>query len=141
MSMTSKLSIQVLACTLMVVSGAAGAKGGFDGSTNLICAAIDVVACVDGANCRRGLARTFDLPELITVDFKNKALHVTYDGGTKEALSPFKNQEKTGTQLILQGTENGHGWTMAIHRDTGRMSTAAVGEDLNFSIFGVCKAI
>jgi hypothetical protein len=137
----SKSSIPVLACALLFGSAAGNAAESFDGSSNIICAAIDVVGCVDGAKCLKGQARTFELPEFMTVDFKKKVVHVSYDGGTKEAESPIKNHETTGTQLILQGVENGHGWSMAIHRSTGRMTTAAVGEDLSFSIFGVCKAI
>ncbi len=137
----NKASVLILACALMLGSAAANAAGSFDGSSNIICAAIDVVGCVDGAKCLKGPARTFELPEFMTVDFKKMVVHVSYDGGTKEAESPIKNHETTGTQLILQGVENGHGWSMAIHRSTGRMTTVAAGEDLSFSIFGVCKAI
>jgi hypothetical protein len=125
----------------MFASGTINAAESFDGSSNIICAAIDVVGCVDGANCLKGQARTFELPEFMTIDFKKNVVHVTYDGGTKEAESPIKNHETTGSQLILQGVENGHGWSMAIHRSDGRMSTVAVGEDLSFTIFGVCKTI
>jgi hypothetical protein len=60
----------------------------FDGSSNLICATIEVVACMSGTNCTRGQARTFELPEFMTVDFKKKIIHVTYDGGSTEAESP-----------------------------------------------------
>jgi hypothetical protein len=136
-----RLTISVLVCTIMFVSGTASARDEFDGSSNLICAAIDVVGCVDGSNCTKGSARSFDLPDFMTVDFKKKVVHVSYDGGTKEAVSPIKNHETTGTQLVLQGIENGHGWSMGIHRSNGRMSIVAVGEDLSFTIFGVCKAI
>lgn len=137
----NKSSIAVLACALIFGSAAGNAAESFDGSSTIICAAIDVVGCVDGGKCLKGPARNFELPEFMTVDFKKKVVHVSYDGGTKEAESPIKNHETTGTQLILQGVENGHGWSMAIHRSTGRMTTVAVGEDLSFSIFGVCKAI
>ena len=137
----NKLNIAVVACALLLASGVGNAAESFDGSSKIICAALDVVGCVDGAKCLKGPARTFELPEFMTVDFKKKVVHVSYDGGTKEAESPIKNHQTTGTQLILQGVENGHGWSMAIHRSTGRMTTVAVGEDLSFSIFGVCKAI
>ena len=137
----NRLCIAVLTGLLLLMSGPANAKDSFDGSSNLLCAAFEVMACLDGNTCRRGEARTFDLPDFMTVDFKNKVIHATHDGGTKEANSPIKNYEESGTQLVLQGTENGHGWTMAIHRDNGRMSLAAVGEELSFSIFGACKAL
>ena len=134
------LSTAVLVCIMMFASGAANAKDIFDGSSSLICATIEVVACMNGTNCTRGQARKFDLPEFMTVDFKKKIIHVTYDGGSTEAESPIKNFEISGTQLILQGIENNHGWTMAIHRDSGRMSLSAVGDELSYSMFGACKA-
>ena len=135
------LSTAVLVCIMLFASGAASAKDVFDGSSNLICATIEVVACMSGANCTRGQARTFDLPEFMTIDFKKKRIHVTYDDGSTEADSPIKNSELSGTQLVLQGTENGHGWSMTIHRDNGRMSVGVVGEDMTFAMFGVCKGI
>ena len=135
------LSTTVCVCIMLFAAGTANAKDVFDGSSNLICAAFDVVACLDGAKCTRGEARTFDMPEFMTVDFKKKVIHADYDGGANEAESPIRNSGISGTQLVLQGVENNHGWTMAIHRDNGRMSLAVVGEELNYSIFGACKAL
>jgi hypothetical protein len=135
------LNTAALVCIMLFASGTANAKDVFDGSSNLICAAINVVACMDGTNCTKGEARTFDLPEFMTIDFKKKIIHVTYDGGANEAESPIKNIEISGTQLVLQGIENNHGWTMAIHRDNGRMSLSAVGDELSYSMFGACKAL
>ena len=59
----------------------------------------------------------------------------------KTADSPFKNFQSTDKQLIIQGVENDHGWTMAISKETGRMSLAVVGEEVSFTIFGACKAL
>ena len=135
------INTAVLVCIMMFASGAAIAKDKFDGSSNLICATIDVVACASGTNCTRGQARKFDLPEFMTIDFKKKIIHVTYDGGSTEAESPIRNSEMSETQLVLQGVENGHGWSMTIHQDTGRMSIAVIGDEMSFAMFGVCKAL
>ena len=137
----NRFSTAVLVCIMLLASGIANAKDTFDGSSNLVCAAINVVGCIDGMTCKRGEARTFDLPEFMTIDFKKKIIHVSYDGGANEAESPIKNFEKNGTQLVLQGIENGHGWSMAIHRDNGRMSLAVVGEEVSYSMYGACKAL
>ena len=135
------LRTAILVCIMLFASGAANAKDVFDGSSELICATINVVACFDGSNCTRGQARTFDLPEFMTIDFKKKRIHVTYDGGSTEAESPIRNSEMSETQLVLQGVENGHGWSMTIHQDTGRMSIAVIGDEMSFAMFGVCKAL
>ena len=137
----NRLSIVALTCTMLFASGVANAKGTYDGKSNLICASFNVMACVDGMNCAKGEARDFEMPEFMMVDFKKKVIHGTYESETKEAESPIKNMEVNGTQLVLQGVENAHGWTMAVHNETGRMSLAVVGEQLSFSIFGACKAL
>jgi hypothetical protein len=134
------ISIAILLGTAFLVSGTANAKSAFDGSSNLICAAFDVMACVDGTICSRGEARAFDLPEFMSVDFKEKNIQVTYEAGNKTAVSPIKLLEVTGNQLVLHGLENNHGWVMAIHQETGRMSVAAVGHEVSFTMTGACKA-
>ena len=114
--------------------------GGFDGTSNLVCAAIDVVACTEGTVCLQGQARTFDLPEFLAIDFKQKVVRATEEGGHKQ-VSPIKSVEQTGTQMILQGVENGHGWSMSIDRKTGRITTTVSGEEVGFMVFGACTAI
>jgi len=136
----SGLGVLVLAGTLVFASTAANAAGKFDGKSNFICATMDVIACVDGMICSKGRAREFEMPDFMTVDFKNKVLNASYDGG-KEALSPIKNMEQSGNQLILQGVENDHGWSMSVHNETGRMSIGVVGHELSFSLFGACKVL
>ncbi|MGB5290436.1 MAG: hypothetical protein WBN41_03175 [Lysobacterales bacterium] len=124
---------------LLFASVTANAADKFDGSSNLLCAVFNITACVDGLACAKGEARTFDMPEFMTVDFKKESIHVEYDGG-KTADSPIKNYQSTENQLIFQGVENDHGWSVAISKKTGRMSVASVGEEVSFTMFGACKA-
>lgn len=136
-----RLNAAALLGTVLLASGAASAATKFDGSSNLLCATFGITACLDGVACTKGEARTFDMPEFMTVDFKKRSVHADYEGGEKTADSAFKNFETTTNQLIIQGVENDHGWTLAIHRDSGRMSLAAVGDELTFTFFGACRAL
>ena len=139
---TKVLSAAILLGITLLASGNVIAKDQVDGSANLICAAFDVSACLDGGRCASGEARSFDMPEFMNVDFKKKVIHATYDAGSyKTANSPIKYSETSGTQLILQGVENNHGWTMAIDQESGRMSLAVVGHEVSFSIFGACNKL
>jgi hypothetical protein len=128
----------ILAAAAFTPAGAFA--GGFDGSANLVCSAIDVVACVEGPDCVQGQSRTFDLAQFIFIDFKGKIVRATDESGIK-AVSPIKNLESTGSQLILQGVENGHGWGISIDRKTGRMTTTVSGDLASFMVFGACTAI
>jgi hypothetical protein len=128
-----------LGMTTTLVSGGASAAG-FDGTANLICAAIDVVGCEDGSGCVEGRARTFELPGFMFVDFEKKLIRATDESGHKE-VSPIKNLEQTEKQIILQGVENHRGWSAAIDRQTGRMTVTSAGSDVSFMIFGACTAL
>ena len=135
-----RLNTAALLGMMLCVSVAANAGSKTDGSSNLLCASFSITACVDGITCANGEARTFDMPEFMWVDFKKKSIHADYDS-EKTADSPFKNFQSTDKQLIIQGVENNHGWSMAISKETGRMSLAVVGEEVTFTMFGACKAL
>jgi hypothetical protein len=129
-----------------VALGAAGALSaagalaqGLDGSRNMTCAAVSVVACGDAHVCYHGLAKQFGLPEIMVVDVNKKLVRGTAESGYKQD-SPIKHSETTGSQLVLQGVENGHGWSMAIDRTSGRMATVLSGELVSYMIFGTCTA-
>lgn len=144
MNINSKvLSAAILLGITLFASSSVNAKDEFNGSSNLICAAFDVMACLDGGKCSRGEARDFDMPEFMSVDFKKKVIHTSYDADSEKqtANSPIKNSESSGNQLILQGVENNHGWSMAINRESGRMSVSAVGDEVSYTIFGACQAL
>ena len=135
-----RLNTAALLGMMLSVSVAANAESKLDGSSNMICATFSITACVDGISCVDGEARTFDMPEFMWVDFKKKSIRADYDS-EKTADSPFKHFQSTDNQLIIQGVENNHGWSMAIGKETGRMSLAVVGEEVTFTMFGACKAL
>jgi hypothetical protein len=118
----------------LMTTGASAA--GFDGKSNLVCAAYHVAGCADGA-CVEGIPQTFDLPIFMYMDFKRKVVHGTNKNG-EEVTSPIKNFEVTDNAIILQGIENHRGWTTGIDRQTGELTLSSTGADVSFIIFGNC---
>jgi hypothetical protein len=108
--------------------------------SQLVCAAITVVGCVNNANCQTGSAKSFDLPEFMFVDFEKKVVRPTDESG-HTAVSPIKNIEKTAQQIVFQGVENHRGWSAALNRSTGELKLSSVGADVSFMIFGACTAL
>ena len=132
----------VAACVVAAipfVSTAVSAEG-LDGSSDAVCAVTHVVACLEDGVCLEGQAKTFDLPELVVLDARNKVLRGAHESGHKE-VSPVKNMERNGEQLILQGVENSRGWDIAINTKTGRMSGSSVGDGVSFLAHGTCTAL
>ncbi len=128
----------VVAATPFVASGVSAA--GLDGSSDIVCAVTHVVACLDDGFCLQGQAKTFDLPELMVLDVKNKVMRGTHESG-HNAVSPVKNMEHNGEHLVIQGVENSRGWDVAINAKTGKMSGSGVGDGVSFLAHGTCTAL
>ena len=109
----------------------------YDGSTPLICSLDDTVDCEDQHNyCNQGDAASVNLPPLIRVDFKKKQIQPL--GGQDDSGSPIRSIEKMDGRLILQGAQNGRGWSLVITRDAGAATVAVAGGAHGFLIFGSC---
>ncbi len=135
-------SVPAIAAALGLGLGSAGASAaGFDGTSNLLCATNNVVACTRNSVCVQGEANAFDLPIFMYVDFKAKVVKARTEGDTSKVESPIRNYQKSNTQLILQGIENGHGWGITIDQKGGKMTTTVSGESASFMIFGACTAL
>lgn len=133
------LSAFLISATPFIATEAIAA-GGLDGSNNMVCAVIDVVACVDDQACTQGTARSFDLPQFMIFDSEKKVLRATDESG-HNAVSPIKNIERSGEQLILQGVENSRGWNIAIDTKAGSMSGSVVGDAVSMLVFGNCTSL
>jgi len=134
-----RLGLTMMAAIAALAISPASATSVIDGKAKLICSVTDVVACVEASHCIQGQARGFDLPQFIAIDFADKQIHSIKEGG-KGAISPIKNQQETRNQLVLQGIENGHGWTLSVDRKHGRMTVGTTGEDASYILFGACIA-
>jgi hypothetical protein len=120
------------------VAGTAGAPaafaGDFDASKPLICATVQAMDCVVGDDCVRGLAEDVGAPMFMRIDLAQKAVI-----GPKRT-SPVQLVESSEKQLLLQGTELGFAWSIALDKDTGQMSATLVNGDGAYVLFGACTA-
>jgi hypothetical protein len=109
--------------------------GQFDGSVPLLCAVIQVVECGAGGECYPVQPEIAHIPRFLKINFKKKTISATEESGRKE-VTRIKNIERVNGKLILQGSENGRGWTMVISEETGEMSATVSGEEVGFVVFG-----
>ncbi|MGD8850835.1 MAG: hypothetical protein PVI28_00270 [Gammaproteobacteria bacterium] len=135
----SSAATLAIALTTTSLSGIASA-GAFDGTTNLVCSAIDVVGCTDGPYCLEGQARAFELPQFMVIDFENNMIRATAESGYQET-SPIRNADQTEKQMILQGVENHRGWTAAVDRHSGDLVVTSAGPGVSFIIYGACTTL
>lgn len=114
----------------------------FDGSKRLLCVPIEAMECGVGEICERSSAAALDIPQFVKVDFEQKTLSGMVGGGDKRTTA-IQNVRKVEGRTILQGAENGRGWSLVIDQASGNMSAsvAAVapdGDRLGFVLFGAC---
>ncbi len=121
----------------LAVSSVASAVD-FDGSRDLLCVPTDATQCEGAGDCDRVAVEEINLPRFVNVDFKKKQLRGTMLGGEEQTTAIQNVQNPADGRTILQGAENGRGWSMTIDHVTGDMSVAIAGDDIGFILFGVC---
>jgi hypothetical protein len=121
----------------MILPIAAGvAAAGLDGSAPLVCDFTEAAQCDGVAVCTDVTLDQIDLPAVIHVDFAGSRLAST-DG---QRTSPIAAVETLDTALVLQGHQNGRGWTLVIDRATGHLSATLAELEGAFVVAGACTA-
>jgi hypothetical protein len=120
---------------LFWVLGSAAIAGDFDGSKPLICAPVEAMACSTGEGCEAGIPDDVGAPAFMRIDFAKKVIV-----GPKRT-SPIRSMEKDEKQILLQGTELGLAWSMALDTADGKMVSTFSSRDGAFVLFGSCTPL
>lgn len=115
--------------------GSAAIAGDFDGSKKLICAPVEAMECSSGIGCDAGIPDDVGAPAFMRIDFARKVIV-----GPKRT-SPIRSVDKDENQILLQGTELGLGWSMAINTADGKMVSTFSNRDGAFVLFGACTPL
>jgi hypothetical protein len=121
-------AVAILVCT--TPSWVLGAD--FDGSKPLLCTTIDSHFCGIGEVCFRTLPAILGAPQFIRINFAKKTII------GPQRTTEIRYMEPGSGQLLLQGTELGYGWSIALDTTTGAMSTTLVNREDVFVLFGAC---
>jgi hypothetical protein len=132
-----KIALTLSTLVLAALGFAAAASAAdYDGSKTLLCAPGEAVDCLPRGDCQQRGPNDLGIPRFITVDFKKKRLSgKTSDGEVKTAI---QNVSSVDGKQILQGAENGRGWSLVIDEATGDMSAAIADQAAGFVLFGAC---
>jgi hypothetical protein len=114
------------------LAGVPALASDFDGSRVLICAPVQAFDCAAGEDCGKGLPEEIGAPAFMRIDVPNKAVI-----GPKRT-SPILLVDKSDSQLVLQGTELGYGWVIALDQETGKMTATLANHEGAFVLFGAC---
>jgi hypothetical protein len=120
---------------LFVAVSPSSAGDVIDGTKPLLCASIEALDCDPGTPCERGIPEMMAAPQFLSIDFAKNEI-----AGTKRTTK-IRSIEKDDDQFILQGSEIGLGWTLAIDRVTGNARITFAGRDSTFIIFAACTVV
>ena len=128
------------AASVLAAPGAPQAASEFDGSKDLLCATLRAADCGRAGACESGLPEQFNIPAFATFSFSDNTIHgLRPDQSELDTAITSKTSEDG--RLILQGVENGRGWSAVILEETGRLVVSVAGEDVAFAVFGTCTAL
>ncbi len=133
--MNKFIGIIILAFTCILPYHLAAA--GFDGSSPLLCAGIEAFGCDIENGCKEGTVESMNIPQFIKIDFRNNKIS-TPEGSKEKRESEIKHFERDNGVMILQGIEDGRGWSITIAEATGKMTGTASENEGGFVIFGAC---
>lgn len=133
-----KVQLLILTMFLISVTPLLVSAGDFDGSAPLLCAVVETFDCAENSDCQQGTAHSIDIPQFLRVNFKTKTI-VGDRVGEKTRSAKIDNMEYLNKRLILQGTQNGRGWSIVI-TETGNMTITASDDQVGFVVFGACTS-
>jgi hypothetical protein len=128
-------TVRVPLAALLYALGSTAIAGDFDGSRALICAPVEAMECHAGEKCEAGIPDDVGAPAFMRIDFAKKVIV-----GPKRT-SPIRAMEKDENQILLQGTELGLAWSMALNLKDGRMVSTFSSRDGAFVLFGSCTTL
>jgi len=130
----SKLFFLVLGAAALLTANASAE--GLDTSQPLLCDLTEAAQCDGSAKCTPVSFEQIDLPPVIQVDFEERQIE-SEDG---QRRSPIASFETLGAVLMLQGRQEGRGWTLVIERATGALSVALADAEGGTVVTGACIA-
>jgi hypothetical protein len=126
--------LHLVAALAWLTAGTAFASD-FDGSKLLICAPVEAMDCAPGEACTKGRPGDIGAPSFLRIDFAQKVIV-----GPKRT-TPIVFMDKSDNQILLQGTELGYGWTLALDQESGTITVTLVNREEAFVLFGSCTPL
>jgi hypothetical protein len=104
----------------------------FDGNKPLLCATVDAHDCDPGETCLRALPAVLGAPQFLRIDFAKKTI------AGPERTTPIRFMDTGPDQILMQGTELGYAWTIALDKAVGSLTVTLVNHADTLVLFGAC---
>jgi hypothetical protein len=140
---TMKYRLLVTLAAALAVPLVAGAAN-FNTTKPILCATHEAVVCVKtrevNHNCVSGVAGSLGVPQFVKVDFANKTVTATAESGS-DKMSKIDNVSQANGHVVVQGIDDGHGWSLVLEENSGHMTASSIGDEEGLVVFGACTQI
>jgi len=102
----------------------------------LICSLDKVVQTFSDGESQAGPPASVNLDKFVIIDFAKKEIRQTGSGEVRSTA--IRNMTELDDEYLLQGLENGRGWSLTLLKESGAMVAAVAGKGVAFSIQGAC---
>ena len=126
-----------LAVLVLLMAAPAVLAADFDGSRPLLMAVIDIIECHPGGACEKVTPQEARLPRFLEIDFDKKEISEVGDA-QDERRTAIQNITQGEGVLMLQGAQNGRGWSLTITEASGDAVATVADPVSGFVIFGAC---
>jgi hypothetical protein len=124
-----------LALALVLVGAGASAEG-LAGTGTLSCAVASAAECDEAAQCHAVTLEQISVPDALRIDLDARRL-TSADGSRTSPISAIEVLEAV---LVLQGHQEGRGWTVVIDRASGHLVGTLADVEGSFALAGGCSA-
>ena len=100
-----------------------------------MCATVEALDCEAGTACFKARPAEIGAPAFMRIDLEKKSI------AGPQRTTPIMYIERNSHSLVLQGTETGYGWTLALDTQQGTMAATLVNREGAFVLFGSCTPL
>ena len=134
MKIPGAIALTAVACLL---AGGAAAGPPIDGKRDLVCEPTHLAQCDPDALCATISPEDVELPARLLVSFKHKKLSAP----DSDRTSPIHSVEIDPAVVVVQGSQNGRGWSIVVDRASGALSGTIADAEGSIVVAGTCSAL
>jgi len=107
------------------------------GAERLLCATLEVTACIPGGTCAPLSPDELNVPRFLEIDLAGRLLATTEASG-ENRRTPIEHLRRDGGLVFVQGVEQGRAFSLLIVEATGELTASVAREALGVVVFGAC---
>jgi hypothetical protein len=131
-------TLALLASTALALTPALSCEAqSFNGTKPFLCAMTNASQCAADEDCARTSVSAANIPQFVSIDVQQGLVTATDDAGAVRK-SKIGRVEHPPQFLRLSGGDGDAGWVAEIEESSGKLTLAAVGDQVGFVIFGAC---